>query len=67
MVRRGIYDAFMNGPDRAIEAVPWLYLFGAPIAAAGVATMDPYRDEKLFENASLKALGRCAMPGQSDD
>ncbi len=52
MVRQGIYDAFMNGPDHAIELFHGYTYSGHPIAAAaGVATMDLYRDEKLFENA----------------
>ncbi len=52
MVRQGIYDAFMNGPDHAIELFHGYTYSGHPIAAAaGVATMDVYRDEQLFENA----------------
>jgi beta-alanine--pyruvate transaminase len=52
MVRQGIYDAFMTGPDHAIELFHGYTYSGHPIAAAaGVATMDLYRDEKLFENA----------------
>ena len=52
MVRQGIYDAFMSGPDHAIELFHGYTYSGHPIAAAaGVATMDLYRDEKLFENA----------------
>jgi beta-alanine--pyruvate transaminase len=52
MVRQGIYDAFMNGPEHAIELFHGYTYSGHPIAAAaGVATMDLYRDEKLFENA----------------
>jgi beta-alanine--pyruvate transaminase len=52
MVRQGIYDTFMTGPDHAIELFHGYTYSGHPIAAAaGVATMDLYRDEKLFENA----------------
>ncbi len=52
MVRQGIYDAFMHGPDHAIELFHGYTYSGHPIAAAaGVATMDLYRDEQLFENA----------------
>jgi beta-alanine--pyruvate transaminase len=52
MVRQGIYDAFMTGPDHVIELFHGYTYSGHPIAAAaGVATMDLYRDEKLFENA----------------
>jgi beta-alanine--pyruvate transaminase len=52
MVRQGIYDAFMNGPDHAIELFHGYTYSGHPIAAAaGVATMDVYRDENLFERS----------------
>ena len=52
MVRQGIYDKFMNGPDHVIELFHGYTYTGHPMAAAaGVATMDLYRDEKLFENA----------------
>ena len=53
MVRQGIYDAFMNGPEHAIELFHGYTYSGHPMAAAaGVATLDVYRDEKLFENAA---------------
>ena len=52
MCRQHIYDAFMNGPDHVIELFHGYTYTGHPIAAAaGVATMDVYRDEKLFERA----------------
>ena len=52
MVRQGIYDQFMNGADPVIELFHGYTYTGHPMAAAaGVATMDLYRDEKLFENA----------------
>jgi beta-alanine--pyruvate transaminase len=52
MVRQGIYDAFMNGPDHVIELFHGYTYTGHPIAAAaGVATMNVYRDENLFDNA----------------
>jgi beta-alanine--pyruvate transaminase len=52
MVRQKIYDAFMHGPDHAIELFHGYTYSGHPMAAAAaVATMDLYRDEKLFENA----------------
>ncbi len=52
LVRQKIYDAFMHGPDHAIELFHGYTYSGHPMAAAaGVATMDLYRDEKLFENA----------------
>ena len=52
MARQHIYDKFMNGPDHVIELFHGYTYTGHPIAAAaGVATMDVYRDEKLFERA----------------
>jgi len=52
LARQGIYDTFMNGPDHAIELFHGYTYTGHPMAAAaGVATMDLYRDEKIFENA----------------
>ena len=52
MVRQKIYDAFMHGPDHAIELFHGYTYSGHPMAAAAaVATLDLYRDEKLFENA----------------
>lgn len=53
MVRQGIYDAFMNADDHVIELFHGYTYTGHPIAAAaGLATMDLYRDEKLFERAA---------------
>jgi beta-alanine--pyruvate transaminase len=53
MVRQGIYDKFMNGPDHVIELFHGYTYTGHPMAAAaGVACMDLYRDEGLFENAA---------------
>ena len=50
IVRKGIYDAFMNGPDHAIELFHGYTYSGHPLAcAAALATLDVYRDEKLFE------------------
>ena len=52
LCRRHIYDAFMNGPEHVIELFHGYTYTGHPIAAAaGVATMDVYRDENLFERA----------------
>jgi beta-alanine--pyruvate transaminase len=51
MVRQGIYDAFMNAQDHVIELFHGYTYTGHPIAAAaGVATMDLYRDENIFDN-----------------
>jgi beta-alanine--pyruvate transaminase len=50
MVRQGIYDQFMGGEEHVIELFHGYTYTGHPIsAAAGVATMDLYRDEQLFE------------------
>jgi len=53
MARQGIYDAFLNAQDHVIELFHGYTYTGHPMAAAaGVATMDLYRDEKLFERAA---------------
>jgi beta-alanine--pyruvate transaminase len=50
--RKGIYDAFMAGPDHAIELFHGYTYSGHPLAAAaGLATLDIYQEEGLFENA----------------
>jgi beta-alanine--pyruvate transaminase len=55
IVRKGIYDAFMNGPEHAIELFHGYTYSGHPLAcAASLATLDLYRDEKLFQRS--KAL-----------
>jgi beta-alanine--pyruvate transaminase len=47
-----IHEAFMTGPDHAIELFHGHTYSGHPLAcAAGVATLDLYRDEGLFERA----------------
>jgi len=52
IVRKGIYDAFMKGPEHAIELFHGYTYSGHPLAcAAGLAALDVYRDEKLFERA----------------
>ena len=52
MVRKGIYDAFMNGPEQAIELFHGYTYSGHPLAcAAALATLDVYRDERLFERS----------------
>jgi beta-alanine--pyruvate transaminase len=50
--RGAIHDVFMTGPEHMIE-FPHGYTYSAhPLAcAAGIATLDVYRDEKLFERA----------------
>ena len=55
IVRKSVYEAFMNGPEHAIELFHGYTYSGHPLAcAAALATIDVYRDERLFERA--KAL-----------
>ena len=52
IVRDTIHDAFMSGPDYAVELTHGYTYSAHPLAcAAGLATLDIYRDEKLFERA----------------
>jgi beta-alanine--pyruvate transaminase len=52
-VRKGIYDAFMNGPEEAIELFHGYTYSAHPLAcAAGVASLDIYKEEGLFERAN---------------
>jgi beta-alanine--pyruvate transaminase len=53
LVCKPIYDAFMQGPDYAIE-LPHGYTYsGHPLAcAAGLATLEVYPDEDLFQRAA---------------
>jgi beta-alanine--pyruvate transaminase len=48
--RKGIYEAFMQGPEKAIELFHGYTYSAHPLAcAAALATLDVYRDEGLFE------------------
>lgn len=50
IARKGIHETFMKGPDHAIELFHGYTYSGHPLAAAAaLATLDLYRDEKLFE------------------
>ncbi|HZR75527.1 aspartate aminotransferase family protein [Bradyrhizobium sp.] len=52
IVRDTIHDAFMSGPEHIIELAHGYTYSAHPLAcAAGLATLDIYRDEKLFEHA----------------
>jgi beta-alanine--pyruvate transaminase len=52
IVRKHIYDAFMRGPEHVIELFHGYTYSAHPLAvAAGLATLDLYRDEGLFERA----------------
>jgi beta-alanine--pyruvate transaminase len=52
IVRKHIHDAFMKGPEHAIELFHGYTYSAHPLAcAAGLATLDVYRDENLFQRA----------------
>jgi beta-alanine--pyruvate transaminase len=52
VVRKPIYDAFMRGPEHVVELFHGYTYSAHPLAcAAGLATLDLYRSEKLFERA----------------
>src|SRR5262244_3516839 len=52
IVRKPVYDAFMRGPEHVIELFHGYTYSAHPLAcAAGLATLDLYRQEKLFERA----------------
>ncbi|MGD0763238.1 MAG: aspartate aminotransferase family protein [Roseiarcus sp.] len=52
IVRKHVHDAFMQGPESAIELFHGYTYSGHPLAcAAALAALDVYRDEKLFERA----------------
>ena len=52
VVRDTVHDAFMTGPDHVVELFHGYTYSAHPLAcAAGLATLDIYRDEKLFERA----------------
>ncbi len=63
LVRKGIYEAHMNGPEHMVELFHGYTYSGHPLAvAAGLATLDIYREEGLFERArSLEAKFADAM------
>ncbi|MBP6705387.1 MAG: aspartate aminotransferase family protein [Vicinamibacteria bacterium] len=48
-----VHDAFMTGPEGAIELFHGYTYSGHPVAAAaGIASLDLYREERLFERAN---------------
>ena len=52
LVRDHVYDAFMQGPEHMIELFHGYTYSGHPVAAAaGLATLDVYREEGTFEQA----------------
>ena len=53
LVSGAIHDAFMTGPEHLIEFFHGYTYSGNPIAsAAGLATLETYREEHLFERAA---------------
>jgi beta-alanine--pyruvate transaminase len=56
LVDRRIYDGVMTGPEQVIEFAHGYTYSGHPLAcAAGLAALDVYRDEGLFERAAALA------------
>ncbi len=74
LVRKHIYDAFMQGPEHIIELFHGYTYSAHPLAcAAGLATLDLYREEGLFERARKlekpwadAALGLKGLPNVLD-
>jgi beta-alanine--pyruvate transaminase len=62
-VRKPVYDAFMQGPENAIELFHGYTYSGHPVAcAAGHAVLDIYQKDGLFERArSLAPLWQDAI------
>jgi beta-alanine--pyruvate transaminase len=54
LARKHIYDAFMQGPEHVVELFHGYTYSAHPLAcAAGLATLDLYREEGLFERALI--------------
>lgn len=52
LVKKEIYQRFMQGPDNAIELFHGYTYSGHPLAcAAGLAALDVYKEEGMFEQA----------------
>ncbi len=53
LAKQGVYDAFMNGPEHLIEFFHGYTYSAHPLAcAAGLATLDTYAEDGLFERAA---------------
>jgi beta-alanine--pyruvate transaminase len=53
LVQKHVYDAFMHGPEHMVELFHGYTYSGHPVAAAaGLATMDVYKEEGIFEQAA---------------
>jgi beta-alanine--pyruvate transaminase len=74
IAREGLYDAFMHGPEHVIELFHGYTYSAHPLAcAAGLATLDLYRDENLFARAKAieplfaeAAMSLRGLPGVLD-
>ena len=56
VMRGGIYDELMQGPDWAVEFTHGYTYSAHPVAiAAGLATLDVYKEEDLFERGNKLA------------
>jgi beta-alanine--pyruvate transaminase len=74
IARKGIYEAFMKGPEHVIELFHGYTYSAHPLAcAAGLATLDLYREEGLFERArklepvwAQAAMGLKGLPNVLD-
>src|SRR5262249_38144712 len=74
IVRNGIYEAFMQGPEHVTELFHGYTYSAHPLAcAAGLAALDLYRQEGLFERAKAlearwydAAMGLKGVPGVLD-
>src|ERR1700722_12818651 len=74
IARESVYDAFMHGPEHVIELFHGYTYSAHPLAcAAGLAALDLYRDEGLFERAKRleplyadAAMGLKDLPGVLD-
>ncbi len=57
LVRDHVYEAFVEGPDQMIELFHGYTYSGHPVAAAaGLAAMDVYEEEGIFEQAASLAV-----------
>jgi beta-alanine--pyruvate transaminase len=70
LVRRGIYETHMQGPEHMIELFHGYTYSGHPLAtAAGLATLNLYKEEGLFERARAQekvfADGMMSLKGLS--
>lgn len=60
MVRKGIYEAHMGGPEHMIELFHGYTYSGHPLAvAAGLATLELYKEEGLFERSNAMEATFC--------